>query len=130
MEINDLKPEADKRNKGGRPPKRIRRSNDMRVRLTDIERILIEGKAKEAGMRPSEWFRQAAKRATVVSRLTPDDLSILRMLAGMANNLNQITKLAHQESLLTVQKRCREILAEIDTTLKYLNSDDRKSNDR
>ncbi len=116
-----------KRHKGGRPPKKVRRSNDMRVRLTDTERFLIEEKAKEAGMLPSAWFRQAAKRAKVVSRLTPEDLRILRMLAGMANNLNQITHLAHKEGLLSVQKRCREILTEIDDTLKYLNNDDRKS---
>ncbi|WP_276348842.1 plasmid mobilization relaxosome protein MobC [Daejeonella sp. JGW-45] len=116
----------DKR-KGGRPRKKVRRSNDIRVRLTDMERFLIEEKAKEAGMRPSAWFRQAAKRAKIVSRLTPDDLRILRMLAGAANNLNQITHMAHREGLLAVQKRCREILSEIDETLKYLNSDDRKS---
>ena len=116
-----------KRSKGGRPLKKIRRSNDIRVRLTDTERFLIEEKAREAGMRPSAWFRQAAKRAKVVCRLTPDDLNILRMLAGLANNLNQITHLAHRDGLLYMQKRCREILAEIDETLKYLNSDDRKS---
>lgn len=113
--------------KGGRPPKKIRRSNDIRMRLTDTERFLIEEKAKEAGMRPSAWFRQAAKSAKIVARLTPDDLRILRMFAGAANNLNQITHMAHREGLLAVQKRCREILSEIDETLKYLNNNDRKS---
>lgn len=116
-----------KRHKGGRPPKKVRRSNDIRVRLTDTERFLIEEKAKEAGMRLSAWFRQAAKSAKVVARLAPDDLRILRMFAGTANNLNQITHMAHREGLLAVQKRCREILSEMDETLKYLNSDDRKS---
>lgn len=119
--------ENQKKHKGGRPLKKVKRSNDIRVRLTSTEHFLIKQKAKEAGMRLSEWFRQAAKRAKVISRLSPEDLRILRMLAGMANNLNQITHLAHREGLLSVQKRCREILTEIDDTLKYLNSDDRKS---
>lgn len=119
--------ENQKKHKGGRPLKKVKRSNDIRVRLTSAEHFLIKQKAKEAGMRLSEWFRQAAKRAKVISRLSPEDLRILRMLAGMANNLNQITHLAHREGLLSVQKRCREILTEIDDTLKYLNSDDRKS---
>lgn len=118
---------TEKWNKGGRPPKRITRSNDIRVRLTDSEHFLIAGKAKEAGMRISEWFRQAAKRAKIVPRFSPEDMNIHRVLAGMANNLNQITRLAHQAGLLTVQKRCREILAAIDETIKNLNSDDRKS---
>ncbi|MEJ7692289.1 MobC family plasmid mobilization relaxosome protein [Daejeonella sp.] len=119
--------ENQKKHKGGRPLKKVKRSNDIRVRLTSTEHFLIKQKAKEAGMRLSEWFRQAAKRAKVISRLSPEDLRILRMLAGMANNLNQITHLAHREGLLSVQKRCREILTEIDDTLKCLNSDDRKS---
>lgn len=120
-------PEEHKKHKGGRPLKKVKKCHNIRVRLTSSERFLIEQKAKEAGMLPSAWFRQAAKRAKVVARLTPEDLRILRMLAGIANNLNQITHLAHKEGLLSVQKRCRDILAEIDETLKYLNSHDRES---
>lgn len=75
----------------------------------------------------SEWFRQAAKRARVVARLGPEDLGYLRMLAGMANNLNQTTHLAHKEGLLSVLKRCRDLLFAIDETLKKLNAHDRES---
>ena len=119
--------ENQKKHKGGRPVKRIKRCNDIRVRVTNTERILIEHKAKEARMSLSEWFRQAAKRAKVVARLSPEDLRHLRMLTGMANNLNQTTHLAHKEGLLTVLKQCRNILSEIDYTLKKLNADDRES---
>jgi hypothetical protein len=63
----------------------------------------------------------------VVARLSPEDLVHLRMLAGMANNLNQTTHLAHKEGLLSVWKRCRDILSNIDETLKKLNADDRES---
>ncbi|MNL57476.1 hypothetical protein D3C87_1810430 [compost metagenome] len=76
-------------------------------------------------MKISDWVRQAAKKARVVARLNPEDLAVLRMLSGMANNLNQLTKLAHQESLLSVNRKCREILTQIDDLLKYLNRDDR-----
>lgn len=119
--------EKPNKRKGGRPVKRIKRCNDIRVRVTNTELLLIKHKAKEARMTVSEWFRQAAKRAKVVARLSPEDLSYLRMLAGMANNLNQITHLAHKEGLLSVLKRCRDILFQIDETLKKLNADDRES---
>jgi len=95
------------------------------VRLTENERFLIDAKAKAAGMKPSSWIRAAAKKAKVASRLTPEDTSFLRMLAGMANNLNQLVRLAHIEGLLSVQKKCREYLYEIDDILKKLSSDDR-----
>ena len=34
--------------------------------------------------------------ATVTARHTPEENALLRSLAGMANNLNQLTKLSHQ----------------------------------
>jgi len=111
--------------KGGRPPKKVKRQSQLMVRLTENERFLIDAKAKAAGMKPSSWIRAAAKKAKVASRLTPEDTSFLRMLAGMANNLNQLVRLAHIEGLLSVQKKCREYLYEIDDILKKLSSDDR-----
>ena len=111
--------------KGGRPPKKVKRESQLMVRLTETERFLIETKAREAGMKPSAWFRQAAKKARVIARLNPEDAGLLRMLAGMANNLNQLTHLAHTEGLLFVQKKCRELLSDIDDVLKRLKDDDR-----
>ena len=109
-----------KKARGGRPKKVIKRDAVLVVRLTQIERMLIAGRAREAGMSPSEWFRKSAKTARVMARFSPEDAANLRMLSGMANNLNQLTKLAHQEGLLSVQRRCRELIDGIDETLKIL----------
>lgn len=114
-----------KLSKGGRPVKAVKRESGIRVRLSKTEYYVIEQKANKAGMKISEWFRQAAKRATVQGRFTAEDMKILRMLTGMANNLNQLTKIAHQQGLLVIQRKCRELLSMIDDTLKYLNKDDR-----
>lgn len=129
MEISSPQKNQPKRRKGGRPPKKIKRKNILVVRLTDTERFLVESKARQAGMRSSEWFRRAAKRAQVVARLSPEELGAFRMLAGLANNLNQLARLAHRDGLLSVQKKCRDILALIEDTLTHFN-DDRKSNHR
>ncbi|RYY26220.1 MAG: plasmid mobilization relaxosome protein MobC [Sphingobacteriaceae bacterium] len=109
-----------KKPKGGRPKKVIKRDAVLVVRLTQIERMLIAGRAREAGMSPSEWFRKSAKSAKVMARFSAEDAATLRMLSGMANNLNQLTKLAHQEGLVSVQDRCRELMDGIDETLKIL----------
>ncbi len=42
------------------------------------------------------YIREAALAATVTARHTPEENALLRSLAGMANNLNQLTKLSHQ----------------------------------
>lgn len=59
-----------KSNKGGRPRKVIRRSEILVVRLTVSERLNIQSKARKAGITASEWFRQAAKDARIVPRIT------------------------------------------------------------
>ena len=98
--------------------------------MTATERFQIDNKAKAAGMRSSSWLRASAKSARIVPRLTAEERRILWMLAELANNLNQLTKLAHQLGLLSVVRDCSAILTEIDLTLKHLNNHDRESNDR
>ena len=116
------------RNKGGAPKKRVRRELIIRIRMTATERFQIETKAKAAGMRSSSWIRAAAKSARVVPRLTSEERKILWLLAELANNLNQLTKLAHRHGLLTVARGCSELLKQIDNTLKRIHSNDRESN--
>jgi len=125
MEETEKKNQKPYNPKGGRPPKKVKRESQLMVRLTETERFLIETKAREAGMKPSAWFRLAAKKARVIARLKPEDAGLLRMLAGMANNLNQLIHLAHTDGLLSVQKKCRELLSDIDDVLKKLKDDDR-----
>jgi len=130
VKANSQQPINRPKNKGGAPKKRVRRELIVRIRMTATERFQIDIKAKAAGMRSSTWIRAAAKSAKIVPRLTADEQGILWTLAGLANNLNQLTKLAHQHGLLTVVRDCDKLLKEIDITLKHLNSNDRESDNR
>ncbi|SIR08561.1 plasmid mobilization protein [Pontibacter lucknowensis] len=111
--------------KGGRPTKRVKRSCTLVVRLTETERLLVTGKAREAGLSVSAWFRAATKKAVVVARLRPEELATLRTLSGLANNLNQLTRLAHRQGLLPLQNVCRQLLEKIHGVLSLLGRDDR-----
>ncbi|HEY4198344.1 MAG TPA: plasmid mobilization relaxosome protein MobC [Mucilaginibacter sp.] len=126
----DTQQMAKPRNKGGAPKKRVRRELIIRIRMTATERFQIDTKAKAAGMRPSTWIRSAAKSAKIVPRLTPEERRIIWMLAELANNLNQLTKLAHQRGLLTVVRDCDNILKDIEVTMRLLNNDDREIDHR
>jgi hypothetical protein len=122
--------EKGKKQKAGAPIKDIKRELDIRVRLNATERYLLDTRAKKAGLKTSDWVRAALKRAKVVPRLGEEELGFLRTLAGMANNLNQLTKLAHTHGLLIVASKCMALLTAIDRTLKSINDDDRKDHDR
>jgi len=127
VKTNSKQPISQPKNKGGAPKKRVRRELIVRIRMTATERFQIDTKAKAAGMRPSTWIRASAKGAKIVPRLTADERRILWMLAELANNLNQLTKLAHQLGLLSIVRDCDKLLKEIDITLKHFNSNDRES---
>lgn len=130
MEEAKKKGEKGNRPKGGRPPKKIKRSHIYMIRLTDLEQFSIATKAKDAGITISDFFRKSAQKARVVSRLSSEEAGYMRVLTGMANNLNQLTHLAHRSGLLSVQRNCRILIGEIDNTLKKLNSDDREGDHR
>ena len=108
----------------GRPKKTIKRSDFLMVRLTPTERILIEGRAKNVGLKPSEWFRKAAKSAKVFPRFTAEETGWFRMLAGVANNLNQLTHLAHIKGLFTLAMKCQTILKQVEDLITKLSSHD------
>ena len=113
-----------KRRTPGRPKKKVRRSDMLMVRLTPTEKYLIEERAKKAGIKPSEWFRRAAKSAKVFPRFTTEESGWFRMLAGLANNLNQLTHLAHVAGLFTIALKCQSKLKQIEELLTKINSHD------
>lgn len=130
VKTNIRRPISQPKNKGGAPKKRVRRELIIRIRMTATERFQIDSKAKAAGMRASTWIRTSAKSAKIVPRLTAEERRILWVLSGLANNLNQLTKLAHQLGLLSVIRDCDKLLKEIDIILRHLNDNDRESDNR
>jgi len=113
-----------KRRTPGRPKKAINRNEILMVRLTPTERLLIEGRAKNAGLKPSEWFRKAAKSAKVIPRFTAEESGWFRMLSGLANNLNQLTHLAHVAGLFSLGLKCQSMLKQIEELLTKISSYD------
>ena len=80
---------------GGRPAKKTleRQNRVVSTKLTKLQYYAVKRRAKEAGIKVSEYVRQAVVTAEVVPRLNRQDADTIRKLAGEANNLNQ---LAHQ----------------------------------
>ena len=116
---------SSKRRLPGRPKKGIKRSEILMIRLTPTERLLIEDKSKKAGMNPSEWFRRSAKDAKVIPRFSVEETGWLRMLYGLANNLNQLTHLAHASGFVSLAAKCRAMLSPIDELLNKIRNYDR-----
>ena len=66
-----------------------------RTRCTKPERLSIEAKAREAGLSLSEFQRRACLNALVVVQNEKQRADVLRQLAAIGNNLNQLARKSH-----------------------------------
>ena len=113
--------------KGGRPKQAVSSTAVLVVRMTPAERLYIEQKAKAAGMKTGAWFRMAAKSAIIQARFTPEEIGWWRSLAGLSNNLNQITKLAHSNGIIYIITDLKKLLDNIASIMNQIKKDDRKA---
>ena len=112
-----------KNKKGGRPPQMVKKEIRASIRFTRLEYFIVKEKAAKAGVIPSVYIRQAAIHKTVKTRLTTEEGHYVRQLVGMANNINQMTKTAHQEGLLSALRYFESYRKQIDDLLKKLQHD-------
>ena len=82
---------------GGRPAKKRtdKQKKVVSTKLTELQYYAIRKRAGEAGLRISEYVRQAVVSAEVIPRLNRQDADTIRKLAGEANNINQLAHRAN-----------------------------------
>lgn len=107
----------------GRPAKIIKREIRAAIRFSKNEYFIIKEKAAKAGVKTSEFIRQAAIYSTIKTRLTEEERHMVKALVGMANNLNQMAKTCHQQNILSALHQFQSELKQIDTILKKLKND-------
>ena len=90
--------EQDKK-KGGRPPTgRIHKlSKSVTVKFSKPNYEALRLRARKANRKLAEYIRESALNGEVVSGHNAETVAIAKRLIGMANNLNQLTKLSHQK---------------------------------
>lgn len=117
--------ENQKKPKGGRPKSEAKDklNSQIGVRFSMADQVKIKLKAEAANMSASDYIRQAAINATVKRPPTPEEMELYRVLAGMANNLNQLTKEAHKQNLPSLSPLILRSLNEINATIKKLQND-------
>ena len=97
---------------GGRPtlPQARRRSKSVTVKFSKIDYETLRIRSRKANRRLAEYIRETALQAEPPAQHTTVDAGVFRNLAGVANNLNQLTKLTHQTSLYRTNYRLNEVL--------------------
>ena len=105
----------------GRPQistlKRLTKSVTGKSSKPDYEKL--RHRSKNANRTLAEYIRDAAFDARMVAKHSTEDAAVIRNLTGMANNLNQLTKLSHQTGFY----RTKNIVMEVLEKLKSIMSD-------
>ena len=116
-----------RKNKGGRPKKDIKRDEQLAVMCTMIERKLIKEKASASNISVSEFLRTLALNGQVdrkIKVLPKEVLLFTATLNHLAANMNQIAKSRNQNDELNAFER--DNLNELSIDIKKLALDIKK----
>ena len=84
--------------KTGRPVKEKEKlSVSINLKLTEDDYKSVREKAERLGLKATQYAREMTLKGGIKSRFTLEELDLLRKLAGMANNLNQLAKKANTD---------------------------------
>ena len=110
----------DKKKMKGRPTVAdVRRlSKAVTVKFSKIDYEILRTRSRKANRRLAEYIRESALKSEVVQPRTEADLKEYRTLVGLANNLNQLTKLAHQDSIIYLYSPIDKLLGEITSVIR------------
>lgn len=109
--------------KGGRPPKSDveRLKERLVVKMASADYYTLRGKARAAVLTWTEYARTALSRSVVRQRLTAEQMTLLRQLAGMANNLNHLALKANSTGYVQAAAECTALIEKIDMLIDQIN---------
>ena len=91
--------------------------------LAALQYYAIRKRAGEAGVRISEYVRQAVISAEVIPRLNRQDADAIRKLVGEANNINQLAHRANAGGFALVAVELVKLKDRIVEIINHLSDD-------
>ena len=120
----------DKKKSKGRPTvadaRRLSKAVTVKFSKKDYE--ILRTRSRKANRRLAEYIRESALQSEVVQPCTEADIKEYRTLVGMANNLNQLTKMAHQDGIIYLYSPLDSLLREITNTIREYKQGTNKKN--
>lgn len=103
-----------------RPPQKVTRQHQIAVRVTRLEKKVIQRSAEDAGMNPSEFMRKAALNKEIKFRLNPDEVEALKELRQFQRNFQRISNYLNPGQDEEVKSEVRELIKESKAILNRL----------
>ena len=82
--------------RGHRKPSALRRTRTAKTLLTETEAASFAAKVSASGVRTeADYIRRLITNAPIPQKRSPERAELLRILAGIGNNLNQLARIAN-----------------------------------
>ena len=85
-------------------------SKAVTVKFSKIDYERLCRRSRQANLTLAEFLRVSAFETTITARHSAEETAVIRSLTGMANNLNQLTRLSHQAGFHRTQRIVTELL--------------------
>ena len=112
----------------GRPQvstlKRLTKSVTVKFSKPDYEKL--RHRSKNANRTLAEYIRDSAFESRIVAKHSAEDAAVIRNLTGMANNLNQLTKLSHQTGFYRTKNIVKEVLEKLKSIMSDYKAEERR----
>lgn len=117
---------------GGRPmvadARRLSKAVTVKFSKKDYE--ILMNRSKMANKHMTEYIRDAVLNSDVAQQPLEVVTKDYRMLVGMANNLNQLTEMAHQEGIIYLYVPLNSLLGDISHIVREYKQDINKKRKR
>ena len=88
-------------------------SKAVTVKFSKIDYERLCRRSRQANLTLAEFLRVSAFETTITARHSAEETAAIRSLTGMANNLNQLTRLSHQAGFHRTQRTVTELLLKL-----------------
>ena len=103
-------------------------SKAVTVKFSKIDYERLCRRSRQTNLTLAEFLRVSAFEATITARHSAEETAVIRSLTGMANNLNQLTRLSHQAGFHRTQRTVTELLLKLkEIIIRYRHGEGRPS---
>ena len=95
-------------------------SKAVTVKFSKIDYERLCRRSRQANLTLAEFLRVSAFETTITARHSAEETAFIRSLTGMANNLNQLTKLSHQAGFYRTRLLIDGLLGKLKRIMVYL----------
>jgi hypothetical protein len=109
-------------NRNGRPKKGSaeKKSYKISLKMDTEEYYSLKSKVRLSGISISEYIRRTIEKSEVQQRLSPEHLNLVRQIAGMANNLNQIARKTNAAGFVDIVGEYQDMIVQLDNIVKRI----------